>query len=342
MGTAASPRPDGAAAARERRSGPPCRGLRARACAPLQAAPRGVPDCRRVAGLGQHRVLGDAVPSQADPRPGITTDHSTYKRHSRGNRGDARQARAQRPGRARAPRGPASGREGARGAAKRAAGGFDFSGKRGRAARRPCEGEGAAPRPQVASARRPQVSGKPQHVGEHAAGRDVRARAGAAHDQRLPLVALRGEGDDVVAALQLGEGVAGGVAAQLDRALLGLGVCWVGGGGRGNGGGGKLGVGWARRRKSPGESPSRPKSSSPAPNLAQGTPKDPPPHTKKPIERAPKAGECRALRSTTPTYRSTSPPARASSRRAAMSASNSGSRAMYSAALGADRRGAGT
>jgi hypothetical protein len=52
-----------------------------------------------------------------------------------------------------------------------------------------------------------------QDVPKYARGRDRRARAGAAHDERRGGVALRGECDEVVAALQLGKGVVGGEAA---------------------------------------------------------------------------------------------------------------------------------
>jgi len=47
---------------------------------------------------------------------------------------------------------------------------------------------------------------------------------GAPDDERLVRVALRGEGDDVVGALQLREGVRLGVAPQLHAALARLAV----------------------------------------------------------------------------------------------------------------------
>ena len=58
------------------------------------------------------------------------------------------------------------------------------------------------------------------HHSEGAAREGVRAP----HDERLGLVALRGEGDDVVGALQLREGVVQRVPAQLHAAAAGQAV----------------------------------------------------------------------------------------------------------------------
>src|SRR5262245_51235920 len=63
-----------------------------------------------------------------------------------------------------------------------------------------------------------QIGREPEEIGKHAACRDLRSGAGALHDERLRMVTLRCESDNVVTATGAGKGMRARIAFQLDRA----------------------------------------------------------------------------------------------------------------------------